>query len=158
MIYLGLGSNIGDKLLFIKSAEEEISKLKNTKVIRSSSIYKTEPWGNKHQDEFLNSVLEIESSLKPEDLLKELKKIEIVLGRKNRYKWSEREIDIDILFYYNEIIKNDFMNIPHPEIQNRKFVLVPLCVLNPGLVHPELNCTIKTLLERTTDKSEVIKI
>jgi 2-amino-4-hydroxy-6-hydroxymethyldihydropteridine diphosphokinase len=158
LIYLGLGSNIGDKLSFIKSAEKEISKLNGTKVLRSSSIYKTEPWGIKSQDEFLNSVLEIEFTFKPEDLLKELKKIEIFLGRKKRDKWSEREIDIDILFFHNMILKSDNMNIPHPEIQNRKFVLIPLCELNHGFIHPVFNCTIKTLLERTTDNSEIIKI
>lgn len=158
MIYLGLGSNIGDKLSFLKSAEEEIAKLKNTKVLRSSSVYRTEPWGIKAQEEFLNSVLEIESELEPEELLKELKEIEIVLGRKNREKWFEREIDIDILFYNDLIIKNAQVNIPHPEIQNRKFVLVPMCELNAGFVHPLLNSTLESLLKNTKDKSEVIEI
>ena len=158
MIYLGLGSNIGDKLSFIKSAEEEIAKLKDTIVLRSSSVYITEPWGVTSQEEFLNSVIEIESSLEPEELLKELKEIEIVLGRKNREKWFEREIDIDILFYGDLKITNSIVNIPHPEIQNRKFVLVPLCELNPGFIHPELNCSLESLLKNTKDKSEVVKI
>ena len=158
MIYLGLGSNIGDKLNFINSAEEEISKLKKTKVLRSSSIYKTEPWGIKSQEEFLNSVLEIESGLKPEELLIELKKIEIVLGRKNREKWFKREIDIDILFYDNFVLKNDTINIPHPEIQNRKFVLVPLCELNPGFIHPVLKDTLENLLKNSQDNSKIVKI
>jgi len=158
LIYLGLGSNIGDRFKYLKFAEKEISKLINTKVLRSSSIYKTEPWGIKLQNEFLNSVLEIESSYKAEDLLKELKKIEIALGRKKRNKWSEREIDIDILFYDNLILKNDLINIPHPEIQNRKFVLVPMCELNSGFIHPGLNCTLKSLLECTKDNSKVIRV
>jgi 2-amino-4-hydroxy-6-hydroxymethyldihydropteridine diphosphokinase len=158
LIYLGLGSNIGDKLNYIKSAGKEIAKLKDTKVLRSSSIYKTEPWGIKTQDEYLNSVLEIESALIPLELLKELKKIENVLGRKNREKWHEREIDIDILFYDDLILKNESVEIPHPEIQNRKFVLAPLCELNPGLVHPVLKSTVESLLNNTNDHSEVIKI
>jgi 2-amino-4-hydroxy-6-hydroxymethyldihydropteridine diphosphokinase len=158
LIYLGLGSNIGNKLSFIKSAEEEIAKLNDTKVLRSSSVYRTEPWGIKSQKEFLNSVLEIESNSGPEELLKELKEIEIVLGRKNREKWFEREIDIDILFYGDMKITNSIVNIPHPEIQNRKFVLVPLCELNPGFIHPELNCSMESLLNNTKDNSEVIKI
>jgi 2-amino-4-hydroxy-6-hydroxymethyldihydropteridine diphosphokinase len=158
LIYLGLGSNIGNKLNYIKSAGKEISELKGTKVLRSSSVYKTEPWGIKAQDEYLNSVLEIESALTPEELLKELKKIEIVLGRKNREKWREREIDIDILFYDDMVLKNETVNIPHPEIQNRKFVLEPLCELNPGLIHPVLKCTLEKLLNNTNDNSEVIKI
>jgi 2-amino-4-hydroxy-6-hydroxymethyldihydropteridine diphosphokinase len=157
LIYLGLGSNIGDRFKYIKSAEKEISKLKDTKVLRSSSIYKTEPWGIKLQDEFFNSVLEVESSCEPEDLLKKLKKIEIVIGRKKRGKWSKREIDIDILFYDNLILRNDLINIPHLEIQNRKFVLIPMCELNSEFIHPELNCTLKSLLEDTKDNSKVIK-
>jgi 2-amino-4-hydroxy-6-hydroxymethyldihydropteridine diphosphokinase len=158
LIYLGLGSNIGDRLNFIESAVNEISKIRDTKVLRSSSIYRTEPWGIKSQEEFLNSVLEIESSLAPEDLLKELKVIEIVLGRKNREKWFEREIDIDILFYDNLVLVNKQICIPHPEIQNRKFVLVPLCELNPGHMHPELKSSAESLLKNTCDKSGVIKI
>ncbi|MFA5405146.1 MAG: 2-amino-4-hydroxy-6-hydroxymethyldihydropteridine diphosphokinase [Ignavibacteria bacterium] len=158
MIYLGLGSNIGDKLKFINSAEEKISKLYKTKVLRSSSVYKSEPWGIKTQEEFFNSVLEIDTELKPEHLLAELKKIEIVLGRKNREKWFKREIDIDILFYDNIVLKNDFINIPHPEIQNRKFVLVPLCELNPGFIHPVLNDTLENLLKNSEDNSKVKKI
>jgi 2-amino-4-hydroxy-6-hydroxymethyldihydropteridine diphosphokinase len=158
LIYLGLGSNIDDKLYFINSAVKEISKLKETKVLRSSSIYRTEPWGIKSQEEYLNSVIEIESGLKPEELLAELKRIEIVLGRKNREKWFKREIDIDILFYENLVIRNETINIPHPEIQNRKFTLVPLCELNPGLIHPVFNVTLENLLEKTEDKSKVIKI
>ncbi|MCX6163466.1 MAG: 2-amino-4-hydroxy-6-hydroxymethyldihydropteridine diphosphokinase [Ignavibacteriae bacterium] len=158
MIYLGLGSNICDKLNFIKSAEEEISKLNKTKVLRSSSIYKTEPWGIKSQEEFLNSVLEIESELEPEELLIELKLIEIVLGRKNREKWSKREIDIDILLYDNVILNNDSINIPHPEIPNRKFVLVPLCELNSGFIHPVINDSLENLLKNSKDNSRVIKI
>lgn len=158
MIYLGLGSNIGDKIKYINSAVEAISKLKDTKVIRSSSIYKTEPWGIKSQDEFLNSVLEIESGLNPEELLFELKRIENVLGRKNRVKWHKREIDIDVLFYNNVVLKNDNINIPHPEIQNRKFVLIPLCELNPGFIHPVLNETMECLLSNSKDNLKVLKI
>jgi 2-amino-4-hydroxy-6-hydroxymethyldihydropteridine diphosphokinase len=158
LIYLSLGSNIGDKLNFINSAETEISKLKKAKVLRSSSIYRTEPWGIKSQEEFFNSVLEIESELKPEELLVELKKIEIVLGRKNREKWFKREIDIDILFYDDVVLKNDFINIPHPEIPNRKFVLVPLCELNPGFIHPVFNDSLESLLKNSKDNSKVIKV
>jgi 2-amino-4-hydroxy-6-hydroxymethyldihydropteridine diphosphokinase len=158
LIYLGLGSNIGDKLKFIESARNEISRLKNTKVLRSSSVYKTEPWGIKAQEEYLNSVLEISTAFSPEELLKELKKIEIVLGRKNREKWHRREIDIDILFFDNIVLENDLIKIPHTEIRNRKFALVPLCELNPGLLHPVLNCTVESLLKNTNDNSEVVKI
>lgn len=158
MIYISLGSNIGDKLKFLKTASEEISKLYDTKIIRSSSIYKTEPWGKKNQDVFLNSVLEIDSGLTPELLLSGLKEIEIRLGRRNREKWAEREIDLDILFYHDLVVKSDKINIPHPEIQNRKFVLIPMYELNPEFVHPVLNVSIGYLLENSKDNSEVIKL
>jgi 2-amino-4-hydroxy-6-hydroxymethyldihydropteridine diphosphokinase len=157
LVYLGLGSNIGDKVSFIKSAETKISKLTGIKVLRSSSIYKTEPWGIKNQDFFLNSVLEIEANLEPQVLLSELKKIESDLGRKKRNKWYEREIDIDILFFDNLIISNESVNIPHPEIQNRNFVLIPMCELNPDFFHPVLNRTVKDLLNDSKDNSGVIK-
>ena len=157
MVYLGLGSNIGDKACFIKSAVIEISKLKDTKVLRSSSIYKTEPWGIKNQDFFLNSVLEIETLLTPDVLLSELKKIESGLGRKKRQKWYEREIDLDILFFDNLVITNESISIPHTELHNRNFVLIPMCELNPDFIHPVLNRKIKDLLNDSKDNSDVIK-
>jgi 2-amino-4-hydroxy-6-hydroxymethyldihydropteridine diphosphokinase len=157
LVYLGLGSNIGDKKSFIKSAGNEISKLTGTKVIKSSSLYKTEPWGIKNQDYFLNSVLEIETALNPKDFLSELKKIESDLGRIKRHKWYEREIDIDILFFGDLVLTDDFVNIPHPEIQNRNFVLIPMCELNPDFIHPVLNRTVQDLLNDTQDNSKVAK-
>lgn len=158
MIYLGLGSNIDDRLNYLNSAVKAISELNKTNVLKSSSVYKTEPWGIKTQDEFLNLVLEAETTLNPEELLIGLKGIEIALGRKNREKWCKREIDIDVLFYNDIVLKNEYINIPHPEIHRRKFVLVPLCELNPGLIHPVFNITVKELLENTTDNSEVVKL
>lgn len=155
MIYIGLGSNIGDKKDYIIKAELEISKIFNTKVLKSSSLYKTEPWGIKNQDFFLNSVLEIKTSLNPYELLSELKRIELVLGRKKREKWFEREIDIDLLFYNDFILEIEELKIPHPEISNRNFVLVPLCELNPDFVHPVFKKTMKELLNDSKDNSEV---
>lgn len=158
MIYLGLGSNIEDKLNYIISAVKKISKLKGTNILRSSSFYRTEPWGIISQEEFINSIVEIESTLTPGKLFKEIKKIETDLGRKKRKKWHEREIDIDILFYNDEIINTRELTIPHPEIQNRKFVLIPMCELNPALVHPVLNSSLEDLLNNTKDNSKVKKI
>jgi len=155
LIYIGLGSNIGDKKDYIIKAELEISKIFNTKVLKSSSLYKTEPWGIKNQDFFLNSVLEIKTSLNPYELLSELKRIELVLGRKKREKWFEREIDIDLLFYNDFILEIEELKIPHPEISNRNFVLVPLCELKPDFVHPVFKKTMKELLNDSIDNSEV---
>lgn len=158
MIYIGLGSNIGNRENYIDSAIKKIESLVDTNVIKSSSKYRTEPWGIKSQDEFINIVIEIGTKLEPSKLLKEFKKIELLLGRKNREKWFKREIDIDILFYDNIILNNKYIQIPHPEIQNRKFVLVPLCELNSNFIHPVLNEKLIDLLKKTNDKSKVIKL
>ncbi|HCA41835.1 MAG TPA: 2-amino-4-hydroxy-6-hydroxymethyldihydropteridine diphosphokinase, partial [Bacteroidetes bacterium] len=114
-VFLGLGSNVGDKIKFIKSAIEEISKLDKTNLTKESSYYETEPWGLREQDDFINSVIEITTELEAKDLFMELKNIEKKLHRKNRGKWEQREIDIDILFYGNEVLKNETINIPHKE-------------------------------------------
>ncbi|MBI5403877.1 MAG: 2-amino-4-hydroxy-6-hydroxymethyldihydropteridine diphosphokinase [Ignavibacteriae bacterium] len=158
MVYLGLGSNIGDKKMFIESAVLRISEITRTKVIRSSLLYRTEPWGIKNQDFFLNSVVEIETGLKPEELLKELKKIETSVGREKREKWHEREIDIDILFYDGIIFENDQVKIPHPELHKRNFVLVPMCELNPEFVHPVIKKSMLELLNESEDISAVIRL
>ena len=106
--YLGLGSNIGERIGYIENALKEIEKIEGTKVIRASRVYETEPWGNIKQDDYLNSAAEIETSLDAESLLKELKKIEKNAGRTENEKWGQREIDIDLLFYGDEIIENQF--------------------------------------------------
>jgi 2-amino-4-hydroxy-6-hydroxymethyldihydropteridine diphosphokinase len=154
-VYLGFGSNIDDRLMYLGKALNEISKLRDTKIIKCSSVYQTEPWGIKEQNAFLNFVLFIETEIYPSELLKELKDIEIRCGRIKRNKWYEREIDIDILFYGNVIFDSEQLVIPHPEMQNRKFVLVPLNEINSGFIHPVFNVSVESLLERTSDKSEV---
>ncbi|MEO6696225.1 MAG: 2-amino-4-hydroxy-6-hydroxymethyldihydropteridine diphosphokinase [Ignavibacteria bacterium] len=155
--YLGLGSNVGDKLLYIERAVSEIMNLEDCKIIISSSVYETEPWGKKNQDSFLNSVIQIETGQSAESLLKQLKYIEAKIGRTDNAKWAEREIDIDLLFYGNEIIKKDTINIPHGEVENRKFVMIPMCEISPDFVHPVLNKTISQLLKETNDSLSVIK-
>lgn len=155
--YLGLGSNKGERLNYIENALSEISKIKNTKLIKSSSIYETEPWGNTEQDDYLNSTVEIDTSLEAEVLLRELKEIEKRLGRTENKKWFEREIDIDLLFYGREIIQTNFMKIPHPQIENRKFVLTPMKEIASEFIHPLLNKSISQLLKETKDKLKVTK-
>lgn len=155
--YLGLGSNIGDRISFIENALTEISKIPDTKVVKMSSVYETEPWGEIRQDDFLNSVIEIDTKLDAAILLKELKEIEKKLGRNKTAKWSEREIDIDLLFYGIEIIENDVMNVPHLQIENRRFVLFPMAEIAPDFIHPVLKKSISELLKETTDELNVIK-
>ncbi len=155
--YLGLGSNKGERINYIKNAFNEIEKISGTCVIKCSSIYETQPWGILTQNDYLNSAIKIETNLSAEDLLKELKGIEIKLGRQENLKWSEREIDIDLLFYENEIISKENMKVPHPQIENRKFVLIPLNEIAPSLIHPVLKKSMSELLKETEDKLSVRK-
>ena len=156
-VYLGLGSNKGERISYIEKAIEEISGLPETNITVISGIYETEPWGNIEQEDYLNAVIGIQTELNAEDLLKELKSIEKFIGRKENRKWSEREIDIDLLFYGNEIIDKDHMKVPHGQIENRRFVLVPMNEIAPGFMHPVFKKNISQMLEDTTDKLKVYK-
>ena len=154
-VFLGLGSNVGDRYKFILRAIEEIEKIRGVNLISKSSVYETEPWGNKEQNRFLNSVIEVNTNLEALSLFRELKRVEKKLGRVKNIKWAEREIDIDILFYDDDIILNDTLEIPHHEIENRRFVLIPLEEIASNFIHPVFNKTISELLESTDDISEV---
>jgi len=125
--YLGIGSNLGDRLKTIKSAVKKINTLKDTKVIKLSKIIETDPVGGPvGQPKFLNAALKISTVLPPRKLLKELKNIEKNLGRKQSVRFGPRAIDLDILFYGNEIINYSNLKIPHPRIFERDFVIKPL--------------------------------
>ncbi len=144
-IFLGLGSNVGDKEKNIKHAVNLLSeKINNVKLAK---IYKSKPYGFKNQDYFLNTALMGLTDLSPDELFDFVKKVENKVGRKKRFHWGPREIDIDILFYEDLIYETDFLVIPHPRIQERDFVLKPLCDLNPDLIHPVLKKTVKELLD-----------
>ena len=145
--YLGLGSNLGNRLINIQKA---ISKLKSNdkiRVIKISSIKDTKPWGNKDQPDFLNCILEIETSLDPIKLLKTCFIIETMVGRFRNEKWEPRIIDIDILFYGNEIVDEENLIIPHPLIHKREFVLGSLNEICPDLVHPILKESITNIFK-----------
>ena len=156
-VYLGLGSNVGDRLKFIESAIERIGDLEGVKLTKKASLYETEPWGVKDQGFFLNTAVEIETSLSPEDLHNEIKSIEQTLGRESREKWTQREIDIDLLFYGDRVIDEENLKVPHNRIEDRRFVLVPLAEMDPDLIHPVLNKSVKELLAETKDNLEVSK-
>lgn len=142
--YLGLGSNLGNRHEYILKALSELSL--KVKIIKNSEIIETKPYGNLNQPDFLNRVSKIETELKPVKLLKICTEIEKKLGRKRTQKWAARTIDIDILFYGNEIFQSDELTIPHPEIQKRRFVLKSLNEICPDLVHPVLNKKISLIL------------
>ena len=154
-IFLSLGSNIDDRVIYLNIATSLIGSCVDIKIIKSSLIYETEPWGIRKQKSFLNQVLELNSSFSPEDLLTYVKEVEIKTGRTERAKWHKREIDIDVLFYDNKIISSEKFNLPHKEIQNRRFVLIPMCEIAEDFIHPVLNKSIKQLLRDTKDISEI---
>jgi 2-amino-4-hydroxy-6-hydroxymethyldihydropteridine diphosphokinase len=143
IVFLSLGSNIGDKEEHIRKA---LTLLANVcKVRRTSYLYLTEPVGYTEQDWFLNCVVEVETDVDPKKLLSSIKSIERKLGRKKTVKNRPRIIDIDILFYGDCVVNTKNLVIPHPLLQERLFVLQPMMDLNPGFVHPVLKKTIQEL-------------
>jgi len=153
-IYLLLGSNLGDKRNNLVKARKLIEDLVGI-IDKSSSIYETDAWGKVLQPTFLNQVVKISSWLTPEDLLVAIQQIEISLGRIRHEKWGERTIDIDILYYSGQIIKLPNLVIPHPEIQFRRFTLIPLAEISPQLIHPVLQKSNKQLLILCADNLAV---
>lgn len=136
IVYAGLGSNLGDREEYIASARGLIVSLTGSHIIAESSITETEPVDFIDQPMFFNQIIKIEVSLDPEELLDSFKKIEKMLGRKQRFSRGPREIDIDILLYNNLIYRSERLVIPHPEIINRKFILQHLVELDPELTDP----------------------
>lgn len=156
-VYLGLGTNLGNREENLNQAIEKIREFVGP-VIRVSSLYETEPWGFSSESLFLNMVAEVDTKLKPSGLLGRLLMIESFLGRLREVKkYTSRIIDIDILFYGDRIIDNKALQVPHPLLQERRFVLVPLSEIAPGFIHPVIKKSIKRLLEECQDKSEVTK-
>ena len=152
--YLLLGTNLGDRFTHLEQARERINKEVGT-IKNASSIYETAPWGIHDQPSYLNQVVRIETDLEPENLLDILLNIEKIMGRKRYRKWDSRLIDLDILFYDDIIYKSDHLIIPHPEIQNRRFTLVPMNEIAGNELHPVLDKTIRKLLEETSDMLQV---
>jgi 2-amino-4-hydroxy-6-hydroxymethyldihydropteridine diphosphokinase len=152
--YLSIGSNLGDRK---KNLDEAINHLKSKAgfVINTSKVYESEPWGLKDQNFFLNQVIKLKTTFSPQDLLKCCKNIEVKMGRSKSIKWGERNIDIDILYFSKLILNEDDLKIPHPLIQERKFVLLPLNELNKTFIHPSLNKTNYKMLEDCIDNSNI---
>ena len=152
-IYLSLGTNQGSKLENLQTACIELSN-HGIEIKKSSPIYETAPWGKSDQPWFYNIILEIDCAFGPEQLLEICLSTEKKLGRIRKIKWDRRIIDIDILYFDDLIMATKFLKIPHPEIQNRRFNLLPLVVLNPLLIHPVLGKNQKELLDHCDDQLE----
>lgn len=143
-IYLGLGSNVGDRQANLLAALTAFPP--QLDILARSPVYQTDPWGYLDQDDFLNQVVKVGTDLSPHELLSFLKEIEQRLGRVKRFKNGPREIDIDILFIDDAVIEKEGLRIPHPHLAERAFVLVPLNDIAPKFVHPVFNKTINQLL------------
>ena len=155
-VYLLIGGNMGDRMLHLNKAKEEIEK-QCGQIIKQSSVYETAAWGMEEQAAFLNQVLEIQTDLSPQKLLKTILKIEEDLGRKREIKYGPRLIDIDILLFGDVVIDMHGLKIPHPRMQHRRFVLEPLNEIASEKMHPVFQKTIAQLLSVCTDPLTVNK-
>lgn len=155
--YLLLGSNLGNREQYLSNAIDAINK--NTgSICLKSSIYETEAWGKTDQPGFLNLAIAIETRLTPIQLLESVLHIEADLGRVRHEKWGARMIDIDIIFYEDQIVNDEnILIIPHPEMQNRKFVLEPLAEIAPNFIHPIFKRSILQMLKTLCDPLAVEK-
>lgn len=145
LIYLALGSNLGDRKANLEHAIHLLSP--EVQCEEESSVYQTTPWGFSNQPDFLNQVIQGSTQLSPEDLLKYVKSIEKEMGRETKFRFGPRVIDIDILFYGEKIIDQKGLQIPHSRLHQRAFVLIPLCDLTREFVHPVNGRTIQEMLD-----------
>jgi 2-amino-4-hydroxy-6-hydroxymethyldihydropteridine diphosphokinase len=156
--YIGIGSNLDDRVHQCEEAIAEILKVDRHTLLAKSSFFKTEPVGYTLQDWFINGVVKVETDLEASDLLQSLKTIERQLGRVETFRWGPRSIDLDILFFDGTCIETPELQIPHPRLQERKFVLVPLAEIDSNLFHPVFKKTIQDLLNELKETQGIEKL
>lgn len=156
-IFLLLGSNQGDRQAILSEAGRMINE-RIGHLVRTSSIYATKAWGITQQPDFLNQVVEVATTLSPKEVLSATQEIELLLGRQKAEKWGPRIIDIDLLYYNEQVINAGGLTVPHPQIQNRRFTLAPLAEMAPQFVHPVTGKTQQQLLQECPDPLSVTKV
>lgn len=149
-----MGTNLGKRDINLSMARAHLGEKIGT-ILYASKIYETAAWGKEDQPDFLNQVIMLKTHLNPRTLLKNLQEIESIMGRQRKIKWGERIIDLDILFYEDEVIHDEHITVPHPGIAFRKFTLLPLQEIAPKFIHPILKKTINQLLTECPDELEV---
>ena len=157
-VFLSLGSNFGDRLSFLQQAANMFNSLEGTSIVMSSSFYETEPWCMKTENWFVNAVIQISTTLSPDELLEGCQKIEKKLGRVRVNpdgQYGDRTIDIDILFYDDKVISSENLIIPHRLLQRRAFVLVPMLEIAQDFVHPLFKKTISQLYDELENPEQV---
>jgi 2-amino-4-hydroxy-6-hydroxymethyldihydropteridine diphosphokinase len=156
-VFLLLGTNLGNRELFLQEAIMHIEELV-APVIKTSAVYQTQSWGKTDLPDYLNQVITLQTNLPAQDVLKRILDIELLMGRKREEKWGSRIIDIDILFYGDAVINEPGLIVPHPELHNRRFTLEPLAEIAPEFLHPALNKNILTLKNELKDSLIVKKL
>ncbi len=156
-VFLLLGSNLGDRQLYLQKAIKHI-ETEIAPVVKMSSVFETQSWGKSDAPDYLNQVIQLKTTLTPQVILEKILNIESVLGRKRMEKWGSRIIDIDILFYGSAIITTPDLNIPHPELHKRRFTLEPLVEIAPDFIHPVFNKSIFQLKNELKDNLIVKKV
>jgi len=154
-VYIGLGSNMGDRQAYCEEAVRLVSRFPATSIIRVSSLYETAPIERTDQDWFINCVVAVRTSLSPQELLRACQEVEQFLGRKRTVRFGPRTIDMDILFYGDRIIQEPGLTIPHPRAHERRFVLEPLAEIAPETEHPVFRKTVVQILKELQNPQEV---
>jgi 2-amino-4-hydroxy-6-hydroxymethyldihydropteridine diphosphokinase len=156
-VFLLLGSNLGDRQAYLQQAiahiEQEIAP-----VVARSSVYETQSWGKTDEPDYLNQVIQLQTNIPAKGILYKILNIEKAMGREREVKWGSRIIDIDILFYGSEVINEDQLIVPHPELHNRMFTLAPLAEIAPELIHPVLKKNIAQLKRELKSNLHVKKL
>jgi 2-amino-4-hydroxy-6-hydroxymethyldihydropteridine diphosphokinase len=156
-VFIGIGSNLGNRRVHYQKALERLAALPKTRIVKASSLYESEPHGDA-KNWYVNGVIEVETEFTPTQLLHRMQNIELDIGRKrtaNTKKWASRKIDLDLLLFDNQTIDSRTLKVPHPEMHNRRFVLIPLSELAPHLTHPRFGVTIVELLAAVKDDKKV---